>query len=414
MANDVSAAIRYFRDSVRTALTGRTFRLSLQLSTLRKALSSPSMATIPEDRGRRFYDEVECFLERIQDNFLLEASLRYAVIEKNPLQLNESSPLVTGIPTHVALAGFLRGILNIDKVLGHKFVSSLSKMNGNADPSKTDDDLIEELLRTDNVRVFQEVAALTEASANFHILGDLDRCVEECRKVNDSPSYLQNTDLSIFLISLSMIYPGTEDYGSFRDGLHAELEQKRRIFTVAEYNAIVGLPAPATTEVIDESPKETSSVEPSIQQWSVPRDHRVTRPPSFAGDKGERAFQCLYDLMKDVYFVSTLVNFTGLFRCPPDETVESYTKINWIHKSGQVGLKWFLEALYRSKRDVKGSADRMRSDFSNIFLVHGKPVDVQDNPIYCWKRNFVSVDKTHKHEKEIQNFLDLMNKAGAF
>ncbi len=145
---------------------------------------------------------------------------------------------------------------------------------------------------------------------------------------------------------------------------------------------------------------------------SVLKSHRVTRPPMFAGSQGERAFRHLYLMMQDVYFECvSLDNFTGLFRCPSDETVESYTKINWIHRTGQYGLKWFLEALYRSKRDERGSAFRMRNELSNLFLVKGKLINLQSNPIYCWKRDFKSVDASHEHEQRIQEFRDLMDQA---
>ena len=176
-------------------------------------------------------------------------------------------------------------------------------------------------------------------------------------------------------------------------------------------DAATGNESTETEEVI------TPRIQPTVVQSasnprSVPKSYRVTRPPLFVGLEGERAFRLLYSKMKDVYFeCDSQDNFTGLFRCPSDETVESYTMINWIHRSGQNGLKWFLEALYRSKRDEKGSAFRMRNEFSKLFLVKGKSVNLQDNPIYIWNRNVNSVDANHKHEREIQKFLALMGQA---
>ena len=418
MANDASAAIRYFRESVRTALAGRTFRLSIQLSLLQKTLSSPSGASIHEDRGRRFSDAVEDFLARTQDNFLLEACLKYADFEKRLPLHSESSPFAAQIPTREAAGAFFHKIMNIDEELGHKFLSSLSIMNGNADPSKTDDELIEEILRTDNVRVFQEVAALTEASANFHILGDLDRCVEECQKVNESPSHLQDEIVDTLVKYLSWIYPGAEGRSS-QDGLRAELEQKRDSYTIAEYNAITGFVRYEETPIAQEERQGSKAVEPSIppistfvapSSWSIPKRYRVTRPPRYAGEEGEQAFCRLYFLMKDVYFeCESLENFTGLFRCPSNEQPESYTRINWIHDDGITGLQCFIEALYR--RDEYAIASSVaKGKLSRIFLVDGEEKKLSNNPIYCWHDDkHVHTDKDKEDEKRIRVFLDFID-----
>ena len=418
MANDVSAAIRYFRDSVRTALNGRTFRLSLQLSTLQKTLSSSSGTSFPEDCGRRFSDAVEGFLARIQDNFLLEACLKYAEFEKHLPVLTEGSPFAIQIPTHEAVGAFFSKIMNIDEELGHKFLSSLSIMNGNADPSKADDELVEEILQTHNVRVFQEVAALIEASASFYILGDLDRCVEECQKVNESPSHLQDEIVDTLVKYISWIYPDAEGR-SFQDGLRSELGQKRGFFTAAEYNAITGFVIHEEASTAQEGRQGTDAIEPSIppmstfvapSSWSIPKRYRVTRPPRYAGVDGEQAFCRLYSLMKDVYFeCESLENFTGLFRCPPNEQPESYTRINWIHDDGIVGLQCFIEALYR--RDEYAIAQSVaKGKLSRIFLVDGEEKKLSSNPIYCWRDDrHAHTDKDREEEKRIRVFLDIID-----
>lgn len=267
MANDASAAIRFFRDSVKTALTRRTFRLSLQLSSLQKTLSSFEAFNC-EDRGRRFSDAVESFLARIQDTFLLEARLKYAEFEKHLPVLTEGSPFAIQIPTHEAVGAFFSKIMNIDEELGHRFLSSLSIMNGNEDPSKVDDELIEDILQTYSVRVFQEVAALIEASASFYILGDLDRCVEECRKVNESPSHLQDETVDTLVKYISWIYPDAEGR-SFQDGLRSELEQRRGLFTSAVYNAITGYVGYEEASIAQEEQRGTKAAEPSIRAAKV-------------------------------------------------------------------------------------------------------------------------------------------------
>ena len=137
-------------------------------------------------------------------------------------------------------------------------------------------------------------------------------------------------------------------------------------------DAVTGSEGSKTDEVI--MPKIQPTVVPSASLFpSISKNHRVTRPPRFTGVEGEKAFRHLYDLMVGSYFeCDSPENFTGLFRCPSNEQIETYTKINWIQpgkrsrKPACRQLQYFIEALYRLKdadvpaKDIPDHSARIR------------------------------------------------------
>ena len=167
--------------------------------------------------------------------------------------------------------------------------------------------------------------------------------------------------------------------------------------------------APMETEPV--TPSASPAIEVSTEESrTIPKSYRVTRPPRFKGDLGERAFRRLFDLMKDVYFeCDSSENFTGLFRCPPDEEIEFYTMIDWIHDDGITGLQCFIEALYRSDEYAIAPAIP-KGKLSSIFLVNGVRKKLSNNPLYCWgKDKHIINDKDQ--EKRIRKYLELIDES---
>lgn len=165
--------------------------------------------------------------------------------------------------------------------------------------------------------------------------------------------------------------------------------------------------APNSSEApsLPEPPQERKRKEQSIKSVVLPED-RMDRPLQYLGEESETAFQRLYRKMNGGYFnCSSLENFTGLFKCPADNTMESYTRIDWIHSSGIRGLLCFLEALYRPNDNVPSNLNRAIA--SRVFLVKGKEKNLGKNLLYCWGDG-KTVDKRHPQEKRIQEFLELI------
>ena len=162
---------------------------------------------------------------------------------------------------------------------------------------------------------------------------------------------------------------------------------------------------------IDFVPQSTppAIAEPESESQSVPKRYCVTRPPRFKGQLGERAFRCLYDLMNDVYFeCDSPENFTGLFRCPPVEQRENYTKINWINDN-ITEVQCFIEALYRDDEYTIATAIP-KMGLSRIFLVNGAKKSLSGNSLYCWGKN-KHIIRDHRHEKKIRIFLELIDES---
>jgi hypothetical protein len=114
--------------------------------------------------------------------------------------------------------------------------------------------------------------------------------------------------------------------------------------------------------------------------------------------------------MNDVYFeCESPENFTGLFRCPANEEIDIYTKIDWIHDDGITGLQCFIEALYRSDEFAKAPAIP-KSKLSSIFLVNGIRKKLSNNSLYCWGKNKHLIPN-HDHEKKIREYLKLIEKS---
>ena len=207
---------------------------------------------------------------------------------------------------------------------------------------------------------------------------------------------------------INIINPSTTDQASPKEEAPNVTSEKASSQRKSENGSEITT-IPMETEPVTPNTSPTIEV-PTKDSRSVSKSYRVTRPPKFEGKLGERAFRRLYDQMNDVYFeCESPENFTGLFRCPANEEIDIYTKIDWIHDDGITGLQCFIEALYRSDEFAKAPAIP-KSKLSSIFLVNGIRKKLSNNSLYCWGKNKHLIPN-HDHEKKIREYLKLIEKS---
>lgn len=399
----------------------------------------------------------------VRDCFILRSTLQYAVIRKEITDLNCDYYVIRSysgkLPSSNEIAAFLvdayRGEENLTRdlltTLANRYgaISLLDAVCDNPflrgkDPDfgqakKVISDAIVRL-GDDQVAFRKDMSAIMIALDN-HVLRDLGSYIFTAKKISRSDLSFKvfplNEDkiemLQFGQLEFSTYPEGKDEYLKALTGALDEAEEKG-LFSASERCAIIGEEVPVTVLPNGEEPTmpkpetraESDTVNnnqitinathpsPTGKQTASPMDRlvlpkdRMDRPLQYLGNE-EKAFPILYTLMNGAFFeCSSLDNFTGLFKCPADNTKENYTKINWIHSSGERGLQYFLEALYRKKDDEPSSLKRARA--SRVFLVNGKIHDLGKNLLYCWGKN-KRVDPNHYQEKEIRGYLQLIHKS---
>ena len=399
----------------------------------------------------------------VRDCFLLRSTLQYAVIRKEISYLDCDyyviRPYAGVLPSSDELAEFLvdsyrcarkftRDILTmladrhralplLDAVCDNPFIYG---KNPDLDQAKK---VISDAiagLGSGQVTFRKDMNAIMVALDNY-VLQDLGIYISMAKKITRDAFSLVEFPLNEDKIEMLQFgelefstYPeGKDEYLKALTGALHEAEEKG-LFSASERCAIIGEEVPVTVLPNGEEPTmpkpetraESDTVNnnqitinathpsPTGKQTASPMDRlvlpkdRMDRPLQYLGNE-EKAFPILYTLMNGAFFeCSSLDNFTGLFKCPADNTKENYTKINWIHSSGERGLQYFLEALYRKKDDEPSSLKRARA--SRVFLVNGKIHDLGKNLLYCWGKN-KRVDPNHYQEKEIRGYLQLIHKS---
>ena len=243
----------------------------------------------------------------------------------------------------------------------------------------------------------------------------IQQSIKACKKI-DSKYYVKRTDVLPvgFLKELEDSYYSEANH----EELKVELSAKQHLFSGNEYSAIIGSETDTVNNQAEELPIpdnnsafvfEQESTAPSGDGKLTPAN-RVNRPPRFSGDRGERAFQKLYNELNNVFIENTSYeNFAGLFRClPPEQEPTSYYKIRWIAPKGVRSLQYFIEALYRPTNNSHATLDKQA--LSRIFVIDSnKELKLSNNPLYCWGKQ-KPIDFNNPQEKEIMAFISIINK----
>ena len=378
-----------------------------------------------EQELKKYTSIFSAFVEYSGKVFIFDSTFHYAERKKfYDLATLEAKDI--GILSPKEIIAFLSDLASTDKKLCNTFLRSWSKhfeITFFSEAFKAKDmQSATEFLTGTHGGASPFAIEVTSVAKGLYMLRTFTQTIKQCLKASkkiDSKYYIKFSDAAnqkdlAFLKDLENTYYSNSTLVELNNSLNA----KEHLFTKNEYNAIIGSETDTVNNQAEELPTPDNNSAFVFEPESTARSedgkltpaNRVNRPPRFSGDRGERAFQKLYNELNNVFIEKTSYeNFAGLFRClPPEQEPTSYYKIRWIAPKGVRSLQYFIEALYRPTNNSHATLDKQA--LSRIFVIDSnKELKLSNNPLYCWGKQ-KPIDFNNPQEKEIMAFISIINK----